>query len=118
MARAAGSPAGSSHAALGAELGTQSAELAEQPDVSGLGAWRATCETGAVQPPILSASAAHDESGGHRIATARLATLQQVAELRQVAAAEKMHSELEKESFETVFETMHCRLLQCREKLL
>jgi len=118
MARAASSLAGGSHAALGAELGAQSAELAEQPDVHGLGARRATCETGSVQPPILSASAAHDESGGHRIAAARLATLRQVAEPRQVAATEKTHGELEKEHFETAFETMRCRLLQRREKLL
>ena len=71
-----------------------------------------------MQPPVLSASAAHDESDGHRIATTRLATLQQVAELRQVAATEQTHGELEKERFETAFETMRCRLLQRREKLL
>ena len=29
-----------------------------------------------------------------------------------------MHSELKKEHFETAFETMRCRLLQCCEKLL
>ena len=81
MARAAGSLAGGSHAALGVELGAQSAELAEQPDVSKLGARRATCETGAVQPPILGASAAHDECGGDCITATRLATLQQVTEL-------------------------------------
>ena len=118
MARAAGSLAGGTHAALDAELGAQSAELAEQPDVSGLGAQRATCETGAVQPPILSTPAAHNRSGRDRIAATRLATLQQVAELQQVAAAEKTHSELEKERFETVFEMMRCRLPQHREKLL
>jgi hypothetical protein len=49
---------------------------------------------------------------GFRIAATRLATLQQVTELRQVAAAEKTHGELEKEHFEAAFETMRCRLLQ------
>ena len=44
--------------------------------------------------------------------------LRQVAEPRQVAATEKTHGELEKEHFETAFETMRCRLLQRREKLL
>ena len=81
MARATSSPAGSVHATLEAELGAQSAKLAEQPDVSRLGMQHATCETGAVQPLILSASAAHDESDSHCIATTQLAMLQQVTEL-------------------------------------
>ena len=75
-ARAAGSLAIGSHAALGAELSAQSAELAEQLDVNGLGAWCAMCETGAVQPPILGASAAHNECGSDCITATQLAMLQ------------------------------------------
>ena len=81
MARVASSLVGGSHAALGAELGAQSAELAEQPDVNRHCVWCAMCETGAVQPLILGASAAHNESSSDCITATQLATLQQVTEL-------------------------------------
>ena len=81
MARVASSLAGGSHAALGAELSAQSAELAEQLDVNMLCMWCAMCETGAVQPLILGTSAAHNESGGNCITATQLAMLQQVTEL-------------------------------------